>query len=284
MAIVNFSVVLLASVCVANAQLLQGWSRQVPPAAVDGNGVAECPTDAARQSARQQLQSTVRDSIQDYISDLALAEICGPGLWRNVFYFNGSNTNQLCPGDWTTQSADTGCSGASSSCQSAFSGDISPAYNKVCGRVIGRGTNTPDGFIRFGGGQTTIEDNYVDGVSVTHGASGSRMHIWTFGAGHSASIGGIARCPCDNPNRNDAPLPPPAVGDNYFCNRAHNFDEIWTGTDCSLDDPCCSFHNPPYFSVDLSSPTTDRVELRICSDQHADDELLVVLFAEIYVQ
>ena len=148
----------------------------------------------------------------------------------------------------------------------------------MCGRIIGEGITSPDAFIRFLSGQNTIEGNYLDGVSVTHGASGSRTHIWSFGAGH------VARCPCDSSNRNQAPLPPAEVGDNYFCDRADELGRLWTGESCTTTNPCCSFHNPPYFSVQLSSTTADRIELRICIDQEQSDETVLVLFAEIYVQ
>ena len=87
------------------------------------------------------------------------------------------------------------------------------------------------------------------------------MHIWTFGAGHPASVGGVARCPCDSSNRGQAPLPPPEVGENYFCDRADEFDRVVTGENCMDSNPCCSFHNPPYFSVQLPEATTDRIEL-----------------------
>ena len=50
------------------------------------------------------------------------------------------------------------------------------------------------------------------------------------------------------------------------------------------DNPCCSFHNPPYFSVQLPAATTDSIELRICNDQIVGDETILVLFADIYVQ
>ena len=63
----------------------------------------------------------------------------------------------------------------------------------MCGRIIGEGTTSPDAFIRFLSDQNTIEGNYLDGVSVTHGASGSRTHIWSFGAGHPARGGLVAR-------------------------------------------------------------------------------------------
>ena len=79
-----------------------------------------------------------------------------------------------------------------------------------------RHRQSPDAFFRHIQGQTTIEDNYLDGVSITHGASGSRTHIWSLGAGHSAALShrNISRCPCDNSDRYLAPLPPAEVGDN----------------------------------------------------------------------
>lgn len=67
--------------------------------------------------------------------------------------------------------------GAGVSCQSAYSDEIHSEYSKVCGRVIGIGVHSPDAFTRFIWFQTTIEHNYLDGVSVTHGSPGSRAHI-----------------------------------------------------------------------------------------------------------
>jgi hypothetical protein len=155
-------------------------------------------------------------------------------------------------------------------CRSAFSDDIFTAYSKVCGRIIGEGTRTPDAFHRPP--TLTIEENYLDGVSVTHGAPGSRTHIWTFGAGFHG------HCPCDS---SGGPLPPAEVGDNYFCDER---EPLWNGESCASFNPCCSFNNPPYFSVQLPAATTDRIELRICTDQHQGDESVAVLLAEMYVQ
>ena len=171
-----------------------------------------------------------------------------------------------------------GCAGADSTCRSAFSGDISTAYTKVGGRIIGEALTSPDAFYRFTPQQNTIEDNYLDGVSITHGISGSRAHIWTFGAGRRA------QCPCESSNRVNAPLPPSEVGDNYFCDRADELDRVWTGENCMDGNPCCSFNNPPYFNVELPAATSDSIELRICSDQGQADESVLVLLAEIYVQ
>ena len=195
-----------------------------------------------------------------------------------MFYLNASRSDQTCPGQWNLVTSPVrGCAGASSSCRSAFSDEFSTiaTYSKVCGRIIGVGVATPDGFFASKVGNT-IEGNYLDGVSVTHGAPGSRTHIWSFGAGS---------CPCDpTRDRNAAPLPTAEVGDNYFCNSASGQDPLWTGESCANNIPCCSFNNPPYFSVELPAATTDRIELRICTDQHQDDETVLVLLAEVYVQ
>ena len=241
---------------------------------IPGNGVSGCPSDEDRQAARQLLQSITEQVLQNYSNN----PNCGPGLWRQVFYLNVSNEDQSCPGEKTLSTR--GCAGADVSCQSALSGEINTAYDKVCGRVIGIGSGTPDAFYRFISGQTTIEDIYLEGVSVTHGAPGSRTHIWTFAAGYPPHV---PRCPCDTSDRIGASLPPSEVGENYFCSRSTS-RRLWTGDSCTPDNPCCSFHNPPYFSVQLPTPTTDRIELRICTDESVNSEPVLVLFAEIYTQ
>ena len=256
-----------------------GQSIEIAPMIRD-----KCPSDDDRQS--------VFKIYQDVINQISFGESistnCGPGYWRRVLYLNAGRQDQSCLGDWNLVTSPVrACTGIENTCRSAFSDDInSVAYSKVCGRIIGEGRTSPDAFFRHILGQTTIEDNYLDGVSITHGASGSRTHIWSLGAGHSAALSyrNISRCPCDNSDRYHAPLPPAEVGDDYFCDRADGFDPLWTGESCMNDNPCCSFHNPPYFSVQLPAVTTDSIELRICNDQNVGDETILVLFAEIYVQ
>ena len=268
-------------------------------AAVILNQSAEIPMISLPSTSGQCLHYDDRQAVQDLLlnsiiypffnGSLQPESQCGPGLWRRVFYLNASEPSISCPGQWnvvTSSVTSRGCSGANSSCISAFSDYANSKYSKVCGRIIGEGSGSPDAFHRFISNQTTIEGIYLDGVSVTHGDSGSRTHIWSFGAGHPAVGGRIARCPCDNSNRGNAPLPPAEVGDNYFCYRANGLDPdpLWTGENCTSDNPCCSFNNPPYFSVQLPAATTDRIEIRICSDQLPSNEPVLVLFAEIYVQ
>ena len=270
--VILLGVYIAATVIEGQRELPIGISPVTIPGTTDG-----CPSDDSRQASRSFLQNTTCEIISSAMAS-PISLICGPGEWRRVFYLNASASDQSCPDQWNLYSSPVrGCGGTHSSCLSAFSDEISLPYYKVCGRIIGEGVSSVDGFFRSPL-QNTIEGNYLDGVSVTHGASGSRMHIWTFGAGHPN------RCPCDNSNRDSAPLPPGEVGDNYFCDTANQVDPVWTGESCANDNPCCSFNNPPYFSVQLPAATTDRIELRICIDSGLGDESVLVLFAELYVQ
>ena len=203
-------VILLCMVCTT----AQG-KRELPLLTVTPSTTEKCLTDDNRQDSL----NLIRNATCEVIYGNQRPE-CGPGNLRRVFFLNASRSNQTCPGQWNLITSPVkGCAGASSSCRSAFSDEFSTiaTYSKVCGRIIGVGMATPDGFSGsfFG---NTIEGNYLDGVSVTHGAPGSRTHIWSFGAGS---------CPCDpTRDRNAAPLPTAEVGDNYFCNRASGQDPI----------------------------------------------------------
>ena len=182
---------------------------------------------------------------QQFVQNYTVNPNCGPGLWRQVFYLNTSSQDQSCPGDWNfhTVSSVRGCVGADASCQSTYSDEIGYEYSTVCGRVIGIGTVTPDAFFRFISGQTTIEGNYLDGVSVTHGAPGSRIHIWSFGAGHPPPV---ARCPCENPNRTEAPLPPFKVEQIISAVQKIIFGLEVTATLPALAVPFTIFHTSVY--------------------------------------
>jgi hypothetical protein len=165
----------------------------------------ECPSDDNRQESRSFLGNVTREIIRNLNTPTSQIRFCGPGEWRRVFYLNTSRSDQIiCPDQWSLVTSPVrGCTGASSTCRTAFSDDNFTAYSKVCGRIIGEGRDSPDAFFRSPI-IATIEGNYLDGVSVTHGASGSRTHIWSFGAGHIA----CNSCPCDSSDRDGAYITP----------------------------------------------------------------------------
>ncbi len=90
--------------------------------------------------------------------------------------------------------------------------------SRVCGRVIGYQFGLVKGF-----GSETIDEDYIDGVSLTHGPP--RQHIWTFAAAQQKIVTNTdpvtsSSCPCINPS---VPFPfelPSFVGNDYFCDSA----------------------------------------------------------------
>ena len=140
---------------------------------------------------------------------------------------------------------------------------------------------------------TTIDGAYACGVSVTHGTP--RNHIWTFVAGGSEdNPTTIWVCPCDATSTIRIP---PFVGNDYFCEsgvnrpwnnridfKLHSNDTLWDGEDCLPSSTCCSQHNPPYFTKQLLTPTTDDIEARICLYYPLQYANLAVELVELYVQ
>ena len=142
--------------------------------------------------------------------------------------------------------------------------------------ALGYATNSPDAFLN----QTVgIDGAYLDGVSITYGLP--HQHIWSLGVGHSNQVYSIYRCPCDNSNRNEAPLPPSFVGNNYFCDSDYINGEVWDGA-CTSN--CCTFNNPPWFAATLPAPTSDSIEARICHTQDAGDENIFLDSLYLFVQ
>ena len=165
-------------------------------------------------------------------------------------------------------------------CSSVFFPSHGISYSKVCGRVYGYQKDTPDGFRRLNYCPgCTIDQPYVDGVSITHGSP--RQHIWSLGAGHNSNS-----CPCGD----GASLPhfPSFVGQDYFCDiedrNSYTYDsQLWDGYSCRYDgERCCEKAN--WFCKDLPQSTTDDIEFRVCTDERRANEDVYIEYAEIYVQ
>ena len=157
----------------------------------------------------------------------------------------------------------------------------------ICGRISSYQYWGPEAFPNA---QGTIDKYYVDGVSVTHGSF--RQHIWTFAGGlRQDGRCNLCACPCDQGSVS-AILVPPFVGQNYFCESGvtsfngsiimYTDNPLWDGQGCSPTSTCCSFHSPPWFNVQLPSPTTDDIQVRVCSG--SSSEVTPIEFIEIYVK
>ena len=129
----------------------------------------------------------------------------------------------------------------------------------------------------------------MDGVSITYGQP--RNHVWSFVAGlsESSSLSTHSNCPCSTVAGKGSQS---FVGDNYFCESGnpsstrHSFysaDKLWDGKQC--EGTCCTgSKSPPWFSVRLPNPTSERIEVRICGDEGTANENTPIELLEIYVQ
>ena len=139
----------------------------------------------------------------------------------------------------------------------------------------------------------TIDQAYVDGISITHGKN-PRNHIWTFAVALQETLQyPYTLCPCTNIH-NHLTIPiPPYVGNDYFCDTASSQhyevrfypnDPLWDGQGCGQLNTCCSFNNPPWFMKQLPASTHDNIEMRLCADSPRSDEDITFETLELYVQ
>ena len=239
------------------------------------------------------------ENIKDCIKCPSVYSCGGTGGWRRVVYLDMTDPYTTCPSGWImTGYCKRTCgrnSTGSPTCDSAIFPVSGGEYSRVCGRIKAYQWGAANAFQnyqqRF---VTTIDGAYACGVSVTHGTP--QNHIWTFVAGLSEDNPTLSSylCPCDT--NSTIPIPP-FVGNDYFCesgvNRPlgsgphfvlHSNDTLWDGEDCLPSSTCCSQHNPPYFTKQLPTPTTDDIEARICLSLLLQHENLAVELVELYVQ
>ena len=238
-----------------------------------------------------------------------MSRSCGgiTGGWMPVAKINMTNASDSCPVGLKTltqpkrlcamNTAGAGCSSASFSVQGV-------QYTRVCGKIIGYQQKSPEAFQPYYNNRShTIDDNYVDGISLTHGRN-PRKHLWTFAAAFHESIASDhfhSICPCTSTYFPASIFKiPPYVGNDYFCDtvsaRAGRYllpndplwdgqnDPLWDGQGCGRQNTCCSFNNPPWFMKELPSSTSEDIEMRLCADQPRTDEDITFESVELYVQ
>ena len=260
----------------------------------------ECNRTQMKNVSAQEQNST--EAPQDTQNAPVYQHPCGasPG-WRRVAFLNMTDPSQDCPSGWSLTSHSVRTCGRASYEQSTCDSVTFPVsggeYSRVCGRIMAYQYGSAWAFRGAIGGQS-LDGSYVDGISITHGLP--RQHIWSFAVGLAQEIAGIYAlfqyCYCDvqtHPGGSQA-IPPSFVGNDYFCeagesglhfvHRLYLENPLWDGQNCGQNSTCCSMNNPPYFMKDLPAPTTDDIEVRICSESnsHASDYPIELL--EIYVQ
>ena len=289
---------IISVVCleIVEAQRSAETSRLNPTVISAGDATDMCLLQGARQTAQESISNAVRRILQQTMPQ-NIPE-CGRGRWYPVGFLNMSDPTEQCPAAWReyNENGVRSCGRPTTSSASCAS-TLYPSgrqYSRVCGQVIGYQISSPAAFyIIFTTAPRGLDDIYVDGVSITYGSP--RSHIWTYAAGHSEEVSTIdprVDCPCSHAGGTPAPN---YVGDNYYCesgrptdaftpNSFFGNDPLWDGQQCDSEGTCCTEKSPPWFSVDLPTPTTDDIEVRICGDEGTSNEDTPVAIMELFVQ
>ena len=177
----------LVSLTGCSAQLNDSLPLQLPPSITNSvNGA--CPSTTTREATRRSTQDQVGTLLRERIVPSLRSRppcACGnPRLWRRIAHLNMSDPSQQCPTNWNLITTPVRGCGRTSTISSSCDSTIFPAnglsYSRVCGRVNAYQKSTHDAFYSSIIGSPGLEGEYIDGVSLTHGAAGSRQHIWSF--------------------------------------------------------------------------------------------------------
>ena len=162
----------------------------------------------------------------------------------NFIYYEGSNRTQCVRND------------TAAGCTSVIFPVFGVEYSHVCGEVRAYGKKTPDGFRVT---EKTIDETYVDGISLTYKQEDSRRHLWTFASKHSNHQ--TTSCGSNKPS---------FVMNNFSCMKLVN-------------DNRNSYNFSKNFSRTLGAPTTSNIEMRVCRDGVRSNEDIILNTVEMYI-
>ena len=240
--------------------------------------------------------SNVFGQLSDQYCNMDLVGCGMEGGWIRVANLDMTQPNQQCPPGFRTITASgkklCGRPGPAGCVSVKFPTNNIP-YNRVSGRVIAYQDKSPDAQCPYIGLHTdglihTLEEVYIDGVSITHGSP--RQHIWTFIASQAEIYTDCLACPCYTQFIGTRV---PFIGDNFFCDSGteiwqggifYDADPLWDGQGCGPNNGCCTFNNPPWFCTELDQHTSDDIELRLCADEDTNNEDIPIETIELYIQ
>lgn len=250
--------------------------------------------DSPLKSGFYWLRSGNGSSVNVYCDLMANFVDVGPRGFMQVANLNMSEPTQACPGSLKETNDDThghklcGRGQATPGCTSVFFPTHGIPYSKVCGSVIGYQVSSPNAFFAHQYDPTiTIDDAYVDGVSLTYGAH-PRKHVWSFAAALDEVSMDHSTCPCIN---TDHTLPetaiPSFVNRNYFCDTSHGdeSDALWDGNGCGSRNTCCEGQDfSPWFCTELEETVYDDLEMRLCGNEATSNEDTPLELVRLYIQ
>ena len=214
--------------------------------------------------------------------------------WRHISYLDMTQPSARCPSNLREHSnISTGQRACGRSSDRGCSSVIFPShgkYSQVCGLVVGYESGLMNAFGPNRNDNRTINNVYVDGISITHG--NPRKHLWTYAVGllEAAHSTVCYQCPGDRADYRASCIPD-FVGTDYYCETSwvssfrrgrHVWDDLlWDGKGCHLS-TAHSCDRYGWFHKQVNT-TTDYIEVRLCADQVTSNEDVLAELIEIWV-
>jgi hypothetical protein len=171
-----------------------------------------------------------------------------------------------CGGDWDGSSKAYCTRSAAGASSNVFS-TRGVVWSEVRFTMGIRSVSTTDAFGWRNRSEWSVEDNYVDGVSLTTGEAGSRAHLFTYAVGHAAG-----KCPETIGHKQPYVEAQAFVGNAYACGypdpeNAHDnlFDDDW-------------------FIAQAVEASAQPLEIRLMADQDVGNENVRVDSVVMYVR
>ena len=247
----NFSIIAIVKECLhkLNVQtqlyVYNGKNKIVP-----ANSCKELYTIVPQSSGYYWVKAFDGSIIQVYCD---MSATCGntTGGLAKIVTINANTWSKYCIGNVNFEQSN-GCFKKSTmpGCSGFVLTSPNLNFSHICGTVEGSYFGIPDGFAGSGrSSTTTIDDNYVDGISMTYGNTSRRTHLWTFSACEGACT--TARVP-------------EFVG-NHYSNISFNS------------------HSDIMFQRNFLPTLNEDIEIRLCQDEDRPYEGIYLTSMNIYV-
>ncbi len=185
----------------------------------------------------------------------------------------------------------TFCTVADGTTQASWHIDNICPYSEIRGYVSLSQRGASEGFHETG---TTIDSNYVDGISFTYGASPNRQHIFSYGAANDVANDANGACACQDSQMGGYEkfmLWDFMCDSGYSTTNSYIYDPsmiapriLFSGSDCPYTSGCCSRAGTPWFYKSLPATVNENIEVRILCDELHVDELILVRELGLYVR
>ena len=217
-----------------------------------------------------------------------IALSCGgvPGQWRRIAYLNTEEKKTvLCPEGFEVRNNTVNpplCRrmNTSAGCSSVIYPSNGMSYSRVCGRVRVHPAGSPDGFISYNTeimrNNRSVNQNYVDGVSLTYGNRPNSTHIWTY-VFVTKSGTDTDRCLLCEDNK------PFYVGNNYTCVAEYCANYVRCYPQWGDDIQQCLGNETFYTQLNDLTTMDNDIEMRVCREQDQVDEDILFSFVELFV-